>query len=237
MSRLEKPSHKKAHAIKNPNEIHATAEEWCRAGIELYRPMMESVKGVTLAEYHISMGFTNGGTRRTRTGGQTWGPSASTDKLHHIFLNPRLPDPMTILRVSVHEAIHVAAGLVHGHKGLFVTIAKACGMDKKWTATPWTKAGEETAKKLMEKLGQYPRARFKGAFALQTTRLLKVYCAKPIKVFDKEGNEIDAECGYTMRIARGWIIKAIPKCPIHPSQRMEIPGGMFDEDEDEDGDE
>ena len=73
-------------------------------------------------KYRITCGFPLG-YRGSRTGrvvlGQAFDPSISADGTYEVCVNPILDDPLHVAEVTVHEMIHVYAGIACGHRGEF----------------------------------------------------------------------------------------------------------------------
>ncbi len=57
-----------------------------------------------------------------------------------------------------------------------------------------------------------PPSRWGSGPKRQTSRLLKAWCPKPVRV--KGSNKYDS-CNYTVRVTRKWVDIAVPTCPIH----------------------
>lgn len=135
-----------------------TREEWLvRAGVEL-SDLIHDATRATVPQYHVSVGFPKGGSGRHRAIGQCWSGVQSADGKAHLFVCPTLGDAVKVLDVLLHEIIHATVGTKHGHKGEFVTMAKACGLVKPWTATTPCEDLKARLNTLAEKLGPYPHA-------------------------------------------------------------------------------
>ena len=92
----------------------------------------------------------------------------------------------------VHECVHHAVGVQHGHKGPFKRCATAIGLVGPMRATT---AGPELASRLhalAESIGPYPHGALVGTDGRkkQTTRMLKVACE---------------DCGCIVRMTRQWL--------------------------------
>lgn len=88
-----------------------------------------------------------------------------------------------------------------GHKGAFVKLTRACGLEGKPTSDH---AGDALAAKLValaEELGPYPQPILDlgSKEKKQTTRLLKATCPSE-------------ECGYTIRVSSMWVAYGLPTC-------------------------
>ena len=153
-----------------------------------------------LSNLLVSAGFPSkmGLTKRI---GECWRAEASGDKTqHHIFINPRLEDPIEVLATLAHEMVHAADNGENGHKGPFTKTVRAMGLEGKPTATV---AGEDFkvfAGKLLEQVGEYPHVKLVSVAApkKQSTRMLKV----------------EAKCcGYVVRTTQKWLEIGNPMCP------------------------
>ena len=168
------------------------------------RPLFHS-KGATLPDnirYTCGWPSKGAGSRRRKTVGQCFDPSASKDNHHEIIIGMSLDDPMEVAHVLAHELCHAIVGTKHGHKGPFRKLALAIGLEGKMTATT---AGQEFKRYIqpsLDRLGEYPHAELDySSVKKQGTRMIKAECA---------------ECGYTVRMTRKWLdLGGAPDCPIH----------------------
>lgn len=181
-----------------------TREAWLMTAIESMRPMFEAIERELPETIRVSTGWT----KRARKGsvGWTWISGAAEDKVNNVFISPEIADSVTVLRILLHELIHVADDCKNGHTGDFKVMWKALGFTGK--ATECT-AGEELNDQLEALtilLGDYPHAKMltdadggKGTMPKkQGTRMIKVVC--------------DC-CGYTVRTTQKWIDAGLPNCP------------------------
>lgn len=175
-------------------------EAWLEAATEQVRPWFEAVGAPLPATVRVSVGWpsrsaTSANRRRI---GECWSPTCADDKVAQVFISPCLSEPARVLDVLVHELIHAAVGVEHGHKAPFKRVALALGLTGKMTATV---AGPELAQRLhalAEDIGAYPHAKLdRLARAKQTTRMLKLACP---------------ECGYIVRTTRQWLDRGLPTC-------------------------
>ena len=90
--------------------------------------------------------------------GQCWAPEHSTDNTIHIYVCPRLDNPVEVLGVLLHELIHAAVGHQHGHKGPFVEAIRLVGLEGKPTATVVDKGSELEGRleAIWARVGAYP---------------------------------------------------------------------------------
>jgi len=154
-----------------------TREEWLNAGLNALRPWFQEKAQVEIpADTRVSVGFPGGGSDRKRIG-ECWPRARSKDNVNEIFINPTLSDPVQMLDVLAHEAVHAVDDCVSGHKKAFRTIAKAIGLEGKMTSTH---AGVELKAELERILTALPPLTH-GALDLtgrkkQPTRLVKLEC-------------------------------------------------------------
>ena len=168
-----------------------TREEWLNAGLNALRPWFQEKAQVEIpSDTRVSVGFPGGGSARKRIG-ECWPRARSKDNVNEIFINPTLSDPVQMLDVLAHEAVHAVDDCVSGHKKAFRTIAKAIGLEGKMTSTH---AGVELKAELERILATLPPLTH-GALDLtgrkkQPTRLVKLECDS---------------CGMLIRTTAKWI--------------------------------
>lgn len=181
-------------------------EAWLQEAVSELTPLIGEWVGWTQAPaVRVSVGFPSAGglSRKRRKVGQCWSPESSKDKVPHVFISPVLSDGISVLGTLLHELIHAGVGVKYKHGKHFKTVAQAVGLVGKMTAT---EVGPELAPKLeamLERLGAYPHAALDPAqnpVKKQTTRMLKASCKQ-------------AECGYTIRLAKKWADVGLPWCP------------------------
>ena len=191
-----------------------TREGYLKAAIEELRPMLKDA-GFTIPDLHISIGWPSnrGKSNASETLGECWHGDASEDKHPHVFISPRMKDPlhfdkgdaMGVLPCLVHELVHSVMPLMTKHGFLFRKLATELGLEGKMTSTH---AGEILAEKLAAisaNLGPFPHSKLNrlslgGPSKKQTTRMLKCTCPK---------------CGYLARVTRVWLDIGAPICPTH----------------------
>ena len=176
-----------------------TREEWLNAALAALRPWFKSRAGVEIpSDARVSVGFPGGGSARKRIG-ECWPRARSTDKVNEIFISPVLQDPVRMLDVLVHEAVHAVDDCVSGHKKAFKTVALAVGLTGKMTATV---AGDDLKAELARIMEVLPPLTH-GALDLagrkkQPTRLVKLECDS---------------CGMLLRTTAKWLEQTgLPTC-------------------------
>jgi hypothetical protein len=166
-----------------------TREAWLRRASAIIGPEVGAP-----AALHVSMGFPKGSAGKRKAIGQCWNGRLSADKAPHIFISPELDGAAPVLAVLVHELIHAGEPNA-GHKGAFITKAKAVGLVKPWTATS---AGPELAARLetiAAQLGPFPHAPLAVADRGRKGSRLRLWeCACPVKV-RVASDEFNATCG------------------------------------------
>ena len=168
-----------------------TREEWLNAALTALRPWFKDRANATIPlDARVSVGFPGGGSARKRIG-ECWARRMSKDNVNEIFISPVLQDPVRMLDVLVHEAVHAVDDCASGHKDAFKQIARAVGLEGKMTATH---AGEELKGELDRIIKTLP-ALTHGALDLSTrkkqpTRLVKLECDN---------------CGMLLRTTMKWL--------------------------------
>ena len=176
-----------------PTVSALTREQWLAALVDALRPVFKSHGYPLPAKIRVSCGWPSRkaiGTRSCRIG-EAWSPQCSADGTHETFLSPMLDDPIEVGHVLVHELVHHAVGVVHGHRGPFAKLARAIGLVGKLTATTAGPELEAELKLLIEVIGVYPHRKLVGTnHKKQSTRMLKVTCI---------------ECGCIVRMTQKWL--------------------------------
>lgn len=180
-----------------------TREEWLVKATALLAPHFKAAGYTIPTNVRMTCGFpsTKALSAKKRIG-ECWSAEASGDKHFEVFISPVLDNQLEVLGVLVHELIHATVGLKAGHKGAFVTAARALLLEGKPSSTT---VGEEFEAKIgapvLRKLPPYPHTRLFATVKekKQTTRLLKCVCP---------------ECGYTVRTTATWLEMGAPICPV-----------------------
>lgn len=177
---------------------HTTREAWLTAGIEMLRPHF-AAHGAELPATRVSVGWPGGRGKKAHTIGQCWPPTLSADGTAEIFISPAIQDPQETIATLAHELIHAWDKNQHGHKGPFVTMMRAIGLEGKPTASVAGPMLAALIGSITTELGHYPHAALSDTGRKkQTTRMIKLECP---------------ECGYTIRTTRRWIAVGMPTCP------------------------
>jgi hypothetical protein len=173
-------------------------EEWLNTALNDHlRPRFAEIGHPLPEKVRVSVGWPGGRGPKRNTIGQCWPASTVEDGVAALFISPTLNDPIRVLDVLIHEAVHSIG--MEGHRKEFSEVAAKMGLVKPWTHTVASPELKEWLKEIAEKMGAYDHGAIKQASIIrQTTRLLKVSCPTD---------------GYTARITRKWIDVGLPICP------------------------
>lgn len=194
---------------------HETRETYLSAAVELFRPMFKEAGSPLPEKIQCCPGWPSSRalSPKKRAIGECWPPGASRDKTVQVFISPYLEEPkgqQGVLDTLAHELVHAADGNKNGHKGPFVRLARAIGLEGKPTCTHCGEELEKTIAGFSSKLGDYPHARLdrtKSPVKKQGTRLIKCECP---------------ECGFIVRTTQKWLdAVGAPHCPKHGQMEVE----------------
>lgn len=177
-------------------------ETWLLNATSALRPLF-SEQGYNIPEHvRVACGFPskNALSPTRRRIGEAWSPACSADKAHEILISPTLSDRVDVVGVLIHELIHVAVGVQHGHKRPFIRAARALGLEGKPTATVLpVQTYLSRYASVISPLGSYPHGRLDARISVQKqpTRLLKA---------------VRGDCGYTFRVTQKWVDVGLPTC-------------------------
>ena len=178
--------------------MSATREEWLESLAERVAPLLS----MPVPKVRLSVGFPGGRARgRGKRIGECWDTAASSDGSAAIFVSPTIADAATAAHVLVHEMIHAAVGVKHGHRGPFRRVALAIGLTGKMTATTATPELADKLAEIVDEIGPYPHAALNADLSgrkKQSTRMKKITCGA---------------CGYTARTTEKWLAVGTPVCP------------------------
>lgn len=165
--------------------MHATREAWLVAACPSLGEIIREA-GAECPPVAVSIGFPRGrGGASTRIG-QCWAGHLAADGQPAIFVSPILDDPVRILDVLLHELIHAAVGLEHGHRGHFAAVAKACGLVGKPSATTAGEGLKLRLNTIADALGPLPHAALTVEDTVRPGSRLRLY---------------ECECGVKVRVA------------------------------------
>lgn len=181
------------------NVYFATREEWLKTAAEEVAPIFTAEGFKLPAKLRFSCSWPVGSRGSKKVLGQCVAPEASQDGSTEVYIVPTVDDSKLALGVLVHELVHAAVGVRHGHKRPFAAACAKLGLvGKPAQALP----GPDLTVKLervLEAVGAYPHAAVNlDARKKQSTRMLKAVCP---------------ETGYTVRISRKWAEMGMPISP------------------------
>lgn len=204
-----------------PSVAMDTREQWLLSALGLIGAYLTYKAEVSVpVSTRVSCGLAGGRIGAKRIG-ECWNIASSADGSTEIFISPVLSDVtgrQGVLATLVHEAIHAAVGVEHGHKKPFKTAAIAAGLEGKMTATQASDKLMNMIAMWSSQLGNYPHASMNGSGRKkQSTRLIKVICMNP-------------DCGYVLRTTAKWIDKCgAPLCTCNEEQMSVVSESSEDE--------
>ena len=171
-----------------------TREQWLGSLVDALRPTFAGLGSPLPDRVRVSCGWPSKSalSSKARRIGEAWSARCSEDGAHETFLSPALADPVEVGAVLVHELVHHAVGVEHGHRAPFARLAKAVGLLGPMRATSAGPELRERLHALAESIGPYPHGALVAGNGRkkQATRMLKVACA---------------ECGCLVRMTRQWL--------------------------------
>lgn len=114
----------------------------------------------------------------------------------HIFVSPKVNDPIVVLAIVLHEIIHDLVGVEHGHKGQFRRVWRQVGFIGKATeCTP----GDGLVVELQDvahNLGPYPHSPLaeEQRAEKQKTRYRKWICPECGQIVRAASDDLDLAC-------------------------------------------
>lgn len=208
-------------------------ETWLNAMAAKMLPKFAEL-GMKVPPFRVAVGFTSSG-KSMQIAGECWHSSTSADNRFEILISPIRGSEETdrIAATLCHEMIHAAVGFECGHKGEFLKMALAMGLQRPVTHSNPGPAFFEWVAPFIAELGPIPHAKLSWPTAggsgeggseggeasgldagkassnqkkKQKTRLLKACCS---------------ECGYTVRVTARWLEIGPPHCPDHGAMEIE----------------
>jgi hypothetical protein len=204
-------------------------EEWLNQLAAAFMAHMTDTQGLAFPPVRVTCGFPSRGGEmggKTRVRGQCWSAEASEDAHAEIFISPVEADAETVAAILAHELVHAALPDA-GHGKPFQVVMKKVGHVAPFTSAIPVDAFWEWVRPLLATVGPYPHAMLVAMRAVaapkkQVARMLKAECAAS---------------GYTVRLARKWIVDVGPPvCPCHGIPMM-VEGLEDDGDQEDGGDE
>lgn len=112
--------------------------------------------GFELPEVNVSCSWAGGRGNKNKTIGQCWARNRSAAGINEIYISPAIEDSVEALEILVHELVHAVDDCEHGHKGPFVAMMKALGLEGKPTATHAGERLRDELTDIVKYLGDYP---------------------------------------------------------------------------------
>ena len=149
------------------------------ANEKLQKKVFDKANLIIPHDVKISVGFPLGYRAgcKNETVGVCHPRSHSDAGVNEIFINPTRDDGLEILGTLVHEDIHAIDDCQDGHGAKFRSMALACGLTGKMTATTNSPELEETLQEIILELGDYPHAKVKAYKKKQSARIIKQVCS------------------------------------------------------------
>jgi hypothetical protein len=200
------------------NDAYAsmTREQWLNAVALGLAPLFKEVGAPLPQRFRVTMSLT----KKKTAVGTCYDPSCSADGTTEILVRLDRFDPVEIAAILAHELVHAAVGVQARHGPRFRRVALAIGLEGHMTATVPGAAFLQRLEPVLLSVGPLPHAalNFNGPRSgpkKQATRLLKAECA---------------ECGYTVRVTKTWVLCA--GAPLCPSDEVPMVVDMPEEDGD-----
>jgi hypothetical protein len=171
-----------------------TREEWLCRMVDALRPAFADHGHPLPERIRVACGWPSKSalSGKAQRIGEAWSARCSADGTCETFLSPVLADPVDVGAVLVHELVHHAVGVEHGHKGPFRKLALAVGLVGPMRSTSAGEALRVRLHALAEGLGPYSHAVLSAGAGRkkQGTRMLRVVCES---------------CGCIVRMTRQWL--------------------------------
>lgn len=179
--------------------IFDTREQWLAAAAEELAPLFTRNGYRIPSKIRFACSWPAGSRGGKKVLGQCVAPEASADGNTEVYVVPTIAEPAKVLGVLVHELVHAAVGVRHGHKAPFKKACAALGLEGKATQALPGEALKRELAPVLDLLGAYPHAPVNlDARKKQGTRMLKAVC--PVS-------------GYTVRLTRKWAEQGLPTSP------------------------
>lgn len=152
--------------VEEPTE-HQTREEYLELAVQAIISDIFTPAEIEVPPVRVSVGWPGGRGPKKNVIGQCFDKRVSKDGKAQIFVTPAIDDAYVTIETLTHELIHAIVeghedenGEVkhHGHRGEFITVAKAIGFEKPWKETPASPELREKLQAIADRLGEYPHA-------------------------------------------------------------------------------
>lgn len=151
---------------ETPAIKYRTREEWLQAAVAMFRPTLTRILAddpeMQLAfgipdDVLVGVGFPFGtGPESASIRAVTYIRGCTIDGVPQIFMCPTYDDGFTVLKVLLHELIHVADDCESGHRGFFVSVGKALGLTPPFTTSTPDEFLTMELQDMLTQLGAYP---------------------------------------------------------------------------------
>lgn len=178
-------------------------ETWLENAVSLFRQHF-SEAGLHLPKrIYVSVGWPSYGvgTSDKYVAGEAWPKGVSKDRSNHIFISPKLNNPVDVLTVLCHELVHAYLDCANGHQHWFQTTASAVGLQAPWISSVGTQEFRDKMQEWSKQLGTYPHAGFR--------QRSKFYASKSV---NRSRKIICENCGFSARTSLKWVKKGLPTC-------------------------
>lgn len=179
-------------------------EEWLQAGVKELGYIFDR-HNIDIPMVNVSCSWPGGGSPNKRIG-ECWARSGSAADINEVFISPTIDNAVEALAILAHELIHAVDNCAHGHRGPFVKMMKAIGLEGKPTATHAGAQLTEELTEIVELIGEYPHQKVSVPAPKQKSRQLKASCY---------------ECGAVWRMSSKWLELATT-CPCCQSEEITI---------------
>jgi predicted RNA-binding Zn-ribbon protein involved in translation (DUF1610 family) len=207
--------------------VRRTREDWLLDAYDQLRQWFKDHAGLVLPErIRLSVGFGYGARAESKIIlGQCWATWKADDRINQVFISPEVSDPVEVLKILVHEMVHVCDDNAHKHGKEFREIAHEVGLIGKMTEVHVDDGLLDHLTFLAFELGQYPHG------ALEVTRVRETVGPDGGSLIDrgssgpkKQGTRMIKfecpACGWTGRATKQWLDQSVPKCGTDGTQMI-----------------
>lgn len=181
------------------NTYFTTREEWLGVAAQEIAPHFEAHGFRLPAKLRFSCSWPAGSRGSKKVLGQCVAPEASQDGSTEVYVVPTVAEPKLALGILIHELVHAAVGVRHGHKKPFAAACTKLGLTGKPAQALPGPALDGEVNRVLAAVGAYPHAAVNlDARKKQSTRMLKAVCP---------------ETGYTVRLTKKWAAMGMPVSP------------------------
>lgn len=196
--------------------VHKTCEEWQLALFDYLRRDVFAPAGYELpTNIRVNRSFASRGglAPKRRVMGQAWDQTLSEDGHYEVLISPNIDAPLDVAATGAHEAVHIAVGLKHGHKGPFKRCALAIGLEGPMGSTKPGPAFLKVIAPILEALGPYPNARLGPKLGDPSKKIDGSVHSGPKAQTGRMRKAQCEECGLILRLSNTWITDRKLTCP------------------------